>query len=67
MSCALAENMAAVQPVPRHGAGTIAFMVATPDAPEMHCATPLWVIVARFGSKDSHCDAVVGDGEGGWL
>jgi hypothetical protein len=61
------ESMAAVQPVPLHGAGVKAFTVTTPDAPEVHCATPLWLIVAMLGSASNHCDAVVEDGDGGWL
>ena len=59
--------MAEVQPVPLHGAGVMAFTVTTPDAPGVHCATPLWLIVAMFGSNSNHADAVVGDGDGGWL
>ena len=45
----------------------MAFTVTTPDAPGVHCATPLWLIVAMFGSNSNHADAVVGDGDGGWL
>jgi hypothetical protein len=48
--------MTAVQPVPLHGPDTLAFMVTTPDAPELHSANPLWLIVAILGSDKDHPD-----------
>ena len=67
MSCAVPENRTAVQPVPLHVPDALAFTVAAPDAPGLHCANPLGLIVAILGSDNDHPDGVIGDGEGGWL
>ncbi len=61
------ESRAAVQSVPLHGAGVLAFTVTTPDAPGLHCANPFPLIVAILGSDDDHPGCVIGDGDGGAL
>jgi hypothetical protein len=61
------ENRTAVQPVPLHGPDVLAFTATAPDAPGLHCANPLGLIVAIVGSDKDHSDWVIGDGEGGWL
>jgi hypothetical protein len=51
-----------------HGAQQAeAVTVTTPDAPALHFAKPLWLIVAILGSDNDHCDGVIAVGEGGWL
>ena len=58
---------AAVQPVPLHGADTLALMVTTPDEPDLHCAKPFWLIVAISGPTNDYPAWLNVTGEGGWL
>jgi hypothetical protein len=62
------KSKAAVHPVPVHGAQQAeAVTVTTPDAPALHSANPLWLMVAVLGLDNDHCDGSIADGEGGWL
>lgn len=67
VSCALPEITTAVQPVPLQGGDALASTVTTPDAPGLHCANPLRLIVSILGLDNDHPDWLIGDGEGGWL
>jgi len=60
------DSWAAVQPVPLHGAQHAkALTVTAAKAPGLHCANPLWPMVATLGSDNDHPVGVIWEGDGG--